>query len=124
MLLNPIVMTFCLALLICFGPYVALASSSEDDDNDNNAQEEDSQQNEQQAQPSQGTQSQVTWKTFKDRNNLFTVQYPSNWVPSGVAEADRAGPIDALFLSPGATPERGVEVDFMQLGAPSVYQTD
>jgi hypothetical protein len=124
MLLNPIVMTLCLAILLGFGTYTAFASSSEvDDADDDNSQEEDSPENEQ-TQQSQGTnQSQITWRTFNDRNNLFTVQYPSNWIPSGVAEADRAGPVDTFFSSPGANETTGAEIEFIEWAEPSVFST-
>lgn len=83
--------------------FVFASSSSEDDDDDDDSQEGSSQQNEQQTQPSQTnqqSQSQVTWKTFNDREGLFTVQYPSNWLPSGVEESLKSGPIDIYFNSP------------------------
>jgi len=41
----------------------------------------------------------VTWKTFNDRNGLFTINYPSNWNPSPVAEP--YGPIDIDFTYNG-----------------------
>jgi hypothetical protein len=63
----------------------------------------------------------VTWKKFQDRNNLFTVQYPSNWTPSGVTEP--YGPIDMLFLSPGSSLDSGAEVEFIQYSDPSVFRT-
>jgi hypothetical protein len=63
----------------------------------------------------------VTWKEFQDRNTLFTVQYPSNWTPSGVVEP--YGPIDMLFLSPGSNLESGAEVEFIQYSDPSVFRT-
>jgi hypothetical protein len=118
MLLNPIVMTLCLALLLAFGIHTAFASSSEDDNDD-----EDSPQNEQTQSSPANQQSQVTWKTFKDREGLFTVQYPSNWVPSGVAESDRAGPIDTVFSSPGSTETTGSDLEFIEYAQPSVFST-
>jgi hypothetical protein len=39
----------------------------------------------------------VTWKTFNDRNGLFTIEYPSNWIPTKVAEPLGPGPIDVAF---------------------------
>jgi hypothetical protein len=35
---------------------------------------------------------EASWKTFKDRNGFFTVQHPSNWLPSYPPEP--IGPID------------------------------
>ena len=63
----------------------------------------------------------VTWKKFQDRNNLFTVQYPSNWTPSGVMEP--YGPVDMVFLSPGSSLDSGAEVEFIQYSDPSVFRT-
>ena len=36
----------------------------------------------------------VSWKDFKDRNGLFTVRYPSNWIPFPRQEGESPGPID------------------------------
>jgi hypothetical protein len=123
MLLNPILMTLCLVLLLGFGTYTAFASSSDDDEDDEDSQDEESSQNgqPQQLQPNQPPQ--VTWKTFKDRESLFTVQYPSNWTPQGVVEAERAGPIDILFFSPGATNDADADIEFSQWAQPSVFGT-
>jgi hypothetical protein len=45
-------------------------------------------------------QGEVSWKTFRDRNGLFTVQYPSNWLPSYPSEP--LGPIDIqLYFGDG-----------------------
>jgi hypothetical protein len=41
----------------------------------------------------------VTWKTFNDRDRLFTINYPSNWYPSSVPEP--LGPIDIDFFYKG-----------------------
>ena len=68
-------------------------------------------------------QPSVTWKPFKDRNNLFTVQYPSNWTPGGVAEAERSGPIDVLFFAPIKNESDVAEVEFIQYAEPSVFNT-
>jgi hypothetical protein len=65
----------------------------------------------------------VTWKTFKDRNNLFTVQYPSNWTVSGVAEAEREGPIDVLILAPVTNETDVAEINFIQYTQPSIFNT-
>jgi hypothetical protein len=115
MLLNPIVMTLCLALLLGFGTYTAFASSSEDD--------EENSQNEQ-TQPSQGNQtSQVSLRTFNDRESLFTVQYPSNWTPSAPAAEQVSGPIDIIFFAPVSAPDDVAEVEFIQYAQPSVFST-
>jgi hypothetical protein len=69
---------------------------------------------------SYGSQSQetedsaVTWKAFEDRNNLFSVQYPSNRLPSGVKEEMQSGPIDMLFFTPSADENSGASVEFIQ----------
>jgi hypothetical protein len=65
----------------------------------------------------------VTWKTFKDRNNLFTAQYPSNWTVSGLAEEEIAGPIDVLFLAPIEDEDDVAEVEFIQYAEPSIFST-
>jgi len=66
----------------------------------------------------------VTWQTFRDRNNLFTAQYPSNWTPSAVAAADRTdGPIDILFLAPITGEDEVGQVEFIQYSEPSIYST-
>ncbi len=65
----------------------------------------------------------VTWKTFKDRNNMFTVQYPSNWTVSGVAEAERVGPIDVLILAPVKNETDVAEIEFIQYTEPSIFST-
>jgi hypothetical protein len=68
-------------------------------------------------------QTTVNWKTFKDRNNLFTVQHPSNWTVSGVAEDERAGPIDVLFLAPITDADDVAEVEFIQYAEPSIFRS-
>jgi hypothetical protein len=65
----------------------------------------------------------VTWKTFKDRNNLFTVQYPPNWTVSDVAEAEREGPIDVLILAPVTNETDVAEINFIQYTQPSIFNT-
>ena len=67
-------------------------------------------------------QSQVTWKNFKDRNNLFSVQYPSNWTPTAPAAADARGPIDSIFYAPVSADELA-QVEFFQYAQPSVFTT-
>lgn len=64
----------------------------------------------------------ISWQTYNDRDNLFSVQYPSNWTPSGVAEADRGGPIDTLFLAPVRSDQVG-EIEFIQYAQPSAFST-
>ena len=53
---------------------------------------------------------------------MFSVQYPSNWTPRGVAEADRSGPIDSLFVAPIGGDQVG-EVEFIQYAQPSAFNT-
>jgi hypothetical protein len=65
----------------------------------------------------------VSWKTFKDRNNLFTVQYPSNWTVSGLAEAEIAGPIDVLILAPVTDENDVAEIEFIQYTERSIFNT-
>jgi len=65
----------------------------------------------------------VTWKTFQDRDGLFSIQYPSNWTPSGVIESMKVGPIDILFLSPGSDEDSGAEVNFVQWADQSVFRS-
>jgi len=47
----------------------------------------------------EGKSNDVTWKPFKDRKGLFTINYPSNWSPSSVTEP--YGPIDIDFFYNG-----------------------
>jgi hypothetical protein len=75
------------------------------------------------ASESQDDEQPVTWKTFKDRNNLFTAQYPSNWTVSGLAEGEIAGPIDVLFLAPVTNETDVAEVEFIQYTEPSIFST-
>lgn len=75
------------------------------------------------SQSKEDEQPTVTWKTFQDRNGLFSVQYPSNWTASSILESMRVGPIDILFLSPGANPDTGAEVNFVQYADPSLFIT-
>jgi len=94
------------------GTGLAFASSSEDDEP----------QGEENSQPSQDTQqSQVTWRTFNDREGLATVQYPSTWTPSGPLVV--SGPIDIVFSSPGSDQENGAEIEFIQYEAKSPFST-
>ena len=64
------------------------------------------------------------WKTFKDRDNLFTVEYPSKWTPSYTREADKAGPIDVVFTAPGYIPDKNWgEIDLIQYDSKSAFNT-
>jgi hypothetical protein len=65
----------------------------------------------------------AAWKAFKDRSNLFTVQYPSNWTVSGLAEGESFGPIDVLFLAPITDADDVAEVEFIQYAEPSIFST-
>ncbi|HKR73671.1 MAG TPA: hypothetical protein VJR94_06125 [Candidatus Nitrosocosmicus sp.] len=40
---------------------------------------------------------QVTWNTFEDKDDLFTIQIPSNWNASVVSEDEKLAPIDYMF---------------------------
>ncbi len=73
--------------------------------------------------PQEANQSQITWKTFTDRDNLFTVRYPTDWVPSGVEESMRAGPIDTLFYAPYLNNGSWASVNVMQYASQSVFRT-
>lgn len=42
-----------------------------------------------------GSIEKVTWKTFKDNAGLFTIEYPSKWIPTNVS--DPIGSIDVQF---------------------------
>jgi hypothetical protein len=71
-----------------------------------------------------GTESNKSdWKTFKDRNNLFTIQYPSKWTPSYTGELLKAGPIDIFFDSLGSTEEKGPQIHFIQYDAKSAFNS-
>ena len=72
---------------------------------------------------SQEEQPAVTWKTFKDRNNLFTLQYPPNWTVSDVLEAEREGPIDVLILAPVTNETDVAEINFIRYTQPSIFNT-
>lgn len=63
------------------------------------------------------------WKTFKDRNKLFTIQYPSDWSPGYTGESDKEGPIDVYFDGPGYSPEKGTEVAVVQYDAKSAFNS-
>lgn len=40
---------------------------------------------------------QVTWKSFEDRDRLFSIQIPSNWYPEEMLGAEKLAPIDYIF---------------------------
>ena len=42
-----------------------------------------------------GSAEKITWKTFRDSAGLFSIQYPSKWIPANVS--DPLGPIDVQF---------------------------
>jgi hypothetical protein len=48
-----------------------------------------------------GSIEKVTWKTFKDSADIFTIQYPSKWEPRNAP--DPLGPIDVEFWYYGNT---------------------
>ncbi len=41
---------------------------------------------------------QTTWETFKEKDGLYSLQIPSNWIPQKVPEADKATPIQSTFI--------------------------
>ena len=102
MLQNDVSIVLCFALIVGISANTAFASDTEEVDLD---------------------QSQITWKTFQDRDNLFTAEYPSNWSPSGVDASMRAGPIDTIFYGPVADLNDVLSVELVQWGAPSVFRT-
>ena len=71
----------------------------------------------------------VEWKTFTDREALFTVEYaPYNMRPVAVPEEEKAGPIDIEFVV--NAPKEAVEeldawggITFTQYAEKSVYNT-
>jgi hypothetical protein len=65
------------------------------------------------------------WKNFKDRENLFTVQYPSDWIPNYAGESDKSGPIDIFFDSPGynLADNKGVTIEFIQYESKSAFNS-
>ncbi|WP_458743417.1 hypothetical protein [Candidatus Nitrosocosmicus sp. T] len=40
---------------------------------------------------------QTTWETFKEKDGLYSLQIPSNWIPQKVPEADKLTPINDQF---------------------------
>ena len=111
--MNILILLSCFLLLASIGTTLAFASSSEDDDDDNS----------QEVNPQNDQQSQVTWKNFKDRNNLFTVQYPSDWAPSAPVEDEISGPIDIIFFAPVTGADEVAQVEFIQYAQPSIFST-
>jgi hypothetical protein len=73
------------------------------------------------ASESQDDQSDAGWRTFKDRNNLFTVQHPSNWTASAPTES--SGPVDVVFSAPVPEADKLTEIEFIQYAQPSVFNS-
>lgn len=68
-----------------------------------------------------GASTEVHWKTFKERNGLFTIKYPSNWAPYKYLE-DSSAPINIFFNYRG--PDAGPDASFAELslfGEESIY---
>jgi hypothetical protein len=71
-----------------------------------------------------GTESNKSdWKTFKDRDGLFTIDYPSKWIPGYTSEADKSGPIDVYFIAPGSTDKNWAEIDLLQYDEKSAFNS-
>lgn len=46
----------------------------------------------------------IKWKTFKEKNGLFTMDYPSNWIPSKSRDnSENPSPIDMNFVYTGGS---------------------
>lgn len=43
----------------------------------------------------------IKWKTFKEKNGLFTLKYPSNWIPTKSASNGHASLLDMDFAYSG-----------------------
>lgn len=71
----------------------------------------------------QGLSNEPVWKIFKDRNNLFTVQYLSDWIPNYAPESAKAGPIDIYFDSPDYSDVSGVTIEFIEYDAKSAFNS-
>ncbi len=41
---------------------------------------------------------QTTWETFKEKDGLYSLQIPSNWIPQKVLEQDKIAPIQGNFV--------------------------
>jgi hypothetical protein len=53
---------------------------------------------------------QVKWKTFNEKNGLFTIKYPSNWIPQKMGEfggVEVTSPIAMNFIYSGSGPSGG-----------------
>lgn len=49
---------------------------------------------------------EVKWKTFKEKNGLFTIEYPSNWSPyKDKQNSEYSSPIDMSFYYTGGSDE-------------------
>lgn len=76
--------------------------------------------------PPENQTSTYDFKSFKDRNNLFTVEYPSGWIPFYTGESSKHGPIDIYFSSPGWTQTIGsnwAQVSFYQYDWKSAFNS-
>ena len=62
----------------------------------------------------------VKWKTFKEKNGLFTMDYPSNWIPGKSRDnPENPSPIDMYFVYSGS---RGSNVASLSVTADeSIY---
>jgi hypothetical protein len=45
--------------------------------------------------------SEVKWKTFKEKDGLFTMKYPSNWFPSNTEDGEYPSLLDMTFSYTG-----------------------
>jgi len=48
---------------------------------------------------------EVKWKTFKEKNGLYTIKYPSNWIPQKIDEYEGieiTSPINMYFVYSGS----------------------
>lgn len=66
---------------------------------------------------------QVTWKNYNDRNNLFSAQYPSNWIPSIIPDPDDLSNFDTAFTLYGDSEDSFAEVEFIEFTNPSAFST-
>jgi len=60
----------------------------------------------------------VVWKTFKEKNGLFTIKYPSNWSPLK-AYHDSTAPINIFFSYSGR--EESSFAELYLIGQESIY---
>ncbi|WP_458743430.1 hypothetical protein [Candidatus Nitrosocosmicus sp. T] len=56
---------------------------------------------------------QTTWETFKEKDGLYSLQIPSNWIPQKAPEQDKVTPIDDLFYYYPVNQDSFVWVDVM-----------